>query len=1517
MCECMAEGFAIRHRGAHVRDQIRRLELLAPCNAPRSPSSTSNDKSNESSSCRPLAPPRVARDLANRSDRHIEPTSPLSSFPASLDKVQDFANVFGNLTVWIDTSMHRCVYHAGYDKIHLYVAFLHCFLLEMLPQNDQVHRGMQQLEAYVRYLSTSEVDETGHTMVNATEGNATNAKHHAVPPTTATTSPRIPGVRTDRLSPKMNVQSAVLIPQMLSSSMQSPRVHSPRVARAKQLHDSQPQQQQPTAPPGTPGKREPSGKKPQLTYPKRKKIVQMSDHEEAILELVLYFDEVLRKMGDQRNPVSGEKVKQDALSYTEQWVLLTSEAKVRILRQLKKQLSRRDFFPCSSAYNSVASSLVSKAGEEESALGLISVLTAAQSVHTTSGSKGDDKHHHKMDLASYFSLVLLCLHESIRRVGVFSLELAEFARKVVCEDSLALCEDMFTTISKRQKLAQQQLSALKQSKLVLQQSVREIEDEIQRLQSQNMRSLNMCNLEKQELVHLEREEQWHGHCKSLIVNCIAELQDSVNIPAWLQTPSNPLHGRNDDDDEGIAPLHQSNALQTRSSDYQRLAPGFAAFHFRLRFQVVYIAHLALLCRSYLHLHERRSVREVMNSTSIDHSGDQLDAQTAAHENDWQQQSLHFLSETGSVTNFLSFNPINNSMERISLSELHTLREINDALRAIETLYAETGATSGQDHSQDSSAPSTSSASSSAQRRVRRPRLQRRSFGTQFPAVGAGDTRGFLRSLSYCTIAATTLSSLSSSFLPVGLSTKLQADIEAHRENVVVLGSGRRRSSVAFRDREARGMVSNQPQIRLNKAVLKFPKHVKDLLVLPLLEGEAFSGDASRSIATSMSKDEIIEKIHWVYRMALDNAYASSSSSGSTAALNLLPVSLCNPMEATSSSRQPSAWTCEHFVDFIYANIFDAERGGVYECEREFVRFFASIQLFLTNSSPSTAGPPPGNAPSGPILNSQSSMLATETIYLFALLTKLYHSQTKHDGKRKQLPSRVFPVLFYCQRVLLHVSVSKKAIQSSGISLDVWSVASEEMVCWGLPHSSQQTAATASSSKRGLSTLPGAGNSTPFVLLESVKVLLLHVASFSPAAEVVSAMLEERFRFLLEKSTLATVSLLTPVTPGSYHSSSSTTPAAAGPTSKVPNGQLAEAPILPMDLAVTTIVRAWIEVHDEIERRLGVTLQGALADAGGRISFEEFVHVMTAYGGSQGYSTAGTGGTNSSGSSSSISRSRLAQIYASSVAKSRVSRRDPGEGAQWRHLLHAVVDDVDIMGMHERFLSVDFRSIHHALLSVNNASSPLGQLSTWLLGAKNLVGTTQALQKSWSLHRQTMKEHIALAFQAENALDGVRCWQSTKMRFEKVQQILGADQSPKPRHSVVGACSVASTAATVSSSTTEKDKVNARREEKSARSALAEKEFENDELEVAWKAYYLLQWDHTRAHHLADQVRLKQQRSQKQVQSPSSNNPTTLSTAASSQATQQHSVPASSTKAEELRPQRPVPPRTPHHRVHRS
>lgn len=1633
----MAEGFAIRNRVAHLPDHVRRLELISgtphsPPNATANHAAVTTDGSSSpcrDTSFRPLATPQFARDLVTRLQH--APALPLATLggsdtdnkPERADSHSHdaLANVFGNLSVWIDVNLHKCAFHVGFDKIHLYALFLRCFLDDLLPQDAKVQRALQQLDAYVRYLSSNvhtdplthvSGSSTSHAQLPATHVKGSSGASFPL------ASPRQPALRTDRLLPKASFQSAALVPQMLSPRktgiVQSPRQHRHTTEQAL-TGDQQPQQQQQ----GRVKLKTPQ----QLTYPSRKKIVHMSDHEERILELVLYFEETLRKMGGSQNlcktksSTNTKVASNGAIEYTTQWLLLSSDEKHRVLRRRKRQLARHEFFPCAAAYNSVASALVNGNGNN-SELELISALIAARStsgVPVSSSSKppgSEDRHSHKMELASYFSLIALCLHEAIRRVSVFSLELAEFAWKVLCDDALALCESMFATIIRSQKQSQKQLRALKAAKMELQQQILDLEGEIQRLQTQNMRSLTMCNLEKQEFLHLEREEQWHGHCKALIVDCVAQLQGAVNTSTWLQKQavqgSEGEGGETEgddttDDSQGVDDGGgNGESRQRHLGDYQRLAPGFAAFHFRNRFQVIYVAHLALLCRSYLHLHERRGVRDVMSSTSISSpttnsssstTGGSAGGDTMYHlfsqtgGDDWyQSQQQHQTGERGSVAAttgsfFLGSAAVSshrgsiNPMEKISLSELHTLREINDALRAIEVLYAETGASSSS--SNESLVPGSSEADAKKPK-LRRPRALQRSFGTQFPAMDAGNAHSFLRSLSYCTIAATTLSassSLSSSstvtFLPAGVSAKLQADIEAHHEKVVVMpvGSGRRRSSARFKGASEASAMANassssssshqqQPQIRLNKALLKLPRHVRELLVLTLVlkpdeasKQQFPAADPARSIATCMSKHELVDKIHRIYRLALDNAYTTgfSSSSGS----DMLPVSLAvNHFPAATGSQ--AAWTtCESFVEFVYCLFFEAENGDLERCEREFVRFFASIQLFLDNSSSSSLSSSSSSAsisnPTTPSSSSASvgvSSLAHETIFLFALLTKLFHLQSEPEAnkqqqqqrERKALPSRVFAVLFYCQRVLLHVSVSKKLIENSGFSMDVWALqTAEDMNNWGRragmpPPVVTKPVLPSSPSKRTqvVTSNANAKSSTPFVLLESVKALLLHVVSFAFAPDVAS-LLEEKYQLLLDKSVVATVSLVTPMTPGPYNLSHSSS--ASSSSGNAPNGQLSEAQILPMDLAVSTIVRCWVHVHFAVEHQLGITLQGALMDrSDGRLVFEEFVHVMTAQTSANGNQSSGSMG--SMGSASTLSRARLAQIYAAAQAKasgsleifSLSSNRSNASPPHWKQLLSAVVDNVDILGMHERFVSVDFRSIQQSLLAPG--SSPMGSfpLTSWLLGSSTPSrsgGTTQALLKSWQLHHKSMRDHIALAFQAESALDGVRCWQTGTLRLDKVQSLLAQttheanssrDSRKKRRSAMAGAPGVIDAVASEKegplSAAMAIGNASARTEDEGIQ------ELEPEPLSVAWKAYQLLQWDHARAHHFADQVRIKQQRMQKNAILLSTLGTTTalqsvaVGSSGGAQSVQQQQQPQPLLlpgKAEEIRPQRPALP----------
>lgn len=1562
----MMDGFAIRSRGAHLPDHVRRLECISdPASSPRSPcsiSATSNTAPRTErtratgTSFRPLAVPQFARDIASRVPL-ADSTNPRVSAQSSASPAtgaradREFANAFGNLSVWVDAHVRKCVFHAGFDKARVYLVFLQCLLDEIAPQDDEVQRSMHDLDAYIQYLSTastsvgsdSSESDNRHARVALQSPRASGSsslRYHAL-------SPRpVPALRLDRLSSKANFPTAALVPQLLQQ-------RSPRLTRSSQsgrLHRQHQQQQH-------------------LVSPPVKKIVQMSDHEERILELALYFDETLR---------SANKGAKDARSeFTAQWLLLTTTERHRVLRQRKRQLARQTFFLCSAAASAASSRSVEAATAKHTQLSngleLIDALTTARAAAaavpgSSKGSSDDSCASNKMELASYFSLVLLCLHDALQRVGVFSLELADFASKVLCDDTLALCDAMFATILAAQHAAAQQLQARKAAKAALQQQIVDLEAEILRLQTQNMRSLEMCSLEQHELAHLEREEQWHGHCKALVIDCIAHLQDTMHTPAWLQ--ASPLPDSVLERDDPFAPslVTGNSSHSAGQSDYQRLAPGFAAFAFHARLQVEYIAHLALLCRSYLHLHERRGVRDVLNSTAITQAASTASDSVADTHNqsigadDWP---LHGTPDVGGAGSY--FLPTtggssgnNNPMERISLSELHTLRELNDALRAIEVLYAETGATSAGSGAMKASNKLT----------LRCPRPQTRSVGTQFPVMGANSARSFLRSLSYCTIAATTISSAPSSslgFLPAGASVKLQAEIQAHRENVIVAapsGSGRRRSSVRFKATAADGGSVNQPppQIRLNKAVLKLPRHIRELLVLPLVRSNTagrdasedgasvFPADAPSSIAPCLSAREAVDKIHWVYRLALDNAYTSSSSSTSSA--EMLAVSLHSVSQATG------VWGTANFVEFIYASLLDSAGGDLERCEREFVQFFASIQLCLasitlppgvsasiaSSSSASTGG----NGPGGALPPTMS-----EALVLFGLLTQLVHLQrTERTGGSSSgarvtrsalpfqavspLPSRVFPVAFYVQRVLLHVAVSRKQIESSGFSLDVWTLASaDEVNSWGR---SSPLAATAAAGASAQSKRATAAANSLYVLLESVKVLLLHVASFALVPDV-SALLDERYQFLLDKSLLVTVALLTPVTPGAYTLS---TPSVAMASGTAPNGQLAEAQVVPMDLAVATIVRAWLDMHSDVEHRVGITLRGALMDSADKLLFDEFVHVMTApvvaaaatqqhhhFDLSNG---SATGGSSSSGASATVvgglSHARLAQIYADAQATEACSTRDAAmsrHGVHWTSLLRAVVDRVDIMGMHERFSSVDFRSIQQALLAPNSmiasSHSAMGGAfaSAWLLGSANRGGaTTQALIKSWRLHHATMREHITLAFQADSALDGVRSWQTGTLRLERVEALLQHRAVERGRSSwqrqKAKTKALESPRRVSSSSNTsapvdptdiaalpvdkDKDKDKVRSELRtSAEDKSASVELEPEVLSVAWKAYQLLQWDHVRAHQFADQVHLKQQRMQTTLAA-------TAPTTASSAALAPGAAPAA--KTDEVRPQRPAP-----------
>lgn len=1531
------DGFALRHRGVHLPDHLRRLEFIS--SSPRSPQHTGSRIATRAAAAgsgspkaprfQPLAPPQFAHDFLRRCEPLAAPTGDGNSAPPP--STADLANAFANLSVWIDASLRKCAFHAGFDKIHVYALFLECFLDEVAPQSVLVQRHMQELHAYIQYLSTacSSGDTNSESLTNRKDA-------VAVGDLTSAVSPRQPAVlRLDRLSPKANFQAAALVPHMLQQLSPRSTPASPRLVRGiAQLGRSEDARRA-------------------LAYPKRKRIVQMSDHEEHVLELALYFDETLRtKMAKSPAATKGGRpsrattgVSMNDGECTAQWALLSTDERHRVLRRCKKQLAHQAFFPCSGVLAALAPYPGSggRSNPPSEGLHVVRALIAARAAAGSSGKGGGDelgssastnsvhshRYNHKTELASYFSLVLLCLHESVRRVGVFSLELAEFAWKLLCEDTLALCDDMFASILEAQKNARQQVQDLKRAKAELQQQILDTESEILRLQTQNMRSLSMYRLEKLELEHLEREEEWHGHCKALIVDCVSQLRDVVRIPTWLHMTPHSSNEQDADDGELVEPVISSGAELPSHAEYQRLAPGFAAFDFQPRLQVVYISHLAQLCRSFLHLHERRCVRDVMNSTSTTSPGTANDVSAALRQStagsceDWPhgENGSFFLPNNGTATN---------AMEKISLSELHTLREINDALRAVEILYAETGATSGGKPIAVSSRDVDTSASKQV---LRRPRPQTRSIGTQFPVVGTSSARSFLRSLAYCTIVATTFSlsssaTASSSFAPPRMTSKLLAEIGALGESIVAMGSGRRRSSMCFRAAETRAATASalsqpqQPQIRLNKAVLKLPRHIEQVLVLALVRGEesTFPADSVKSVAASLTGSEIVEKIHWIYRLALDSVFGSSSSSaaGTGSASDLLPASLSDQLTADRFA----SWSCANFVDFVYAGFLDAENGNLETCEREFVRFFASIQLFLTNALTSSTSA--GAASAGVAIGGANTPLwVTEAVAMFALLVKLLHlPKNDHSTFRQpQLPSRVFPVLFYVQRVLLHVSVAKKQIETSGFSLDVWTLAPEESGAWGRTAkpstaSSSSSPPLASPSKRASAV---SAASSLFVLLESVKVLMMHVVSFALATDV-GALLEERYQFLLEKSTTATVSLMTPTTPGLYN------PNATPFTSSASNGHLAETQIVPMDLAVATIVRAWIQIHNDVEHRLGITLQGALADAHGRISFEEFAHVMVAH------SSAAQQASTHHSSSSALSSARLAQIYATAQARESAMKAATGGTSHWTYLLDAVVETVDIMGMHERFLNVDFRSIQHSLLapsSVGSGKAIGGSLaSSWLLGSAIRGGaTTHALLKSWNLHHKSMSDHVALAFQADSALDGVRCWQTGRLRLDKVQRLLRLGRSSatgkllneETRMALTSGSTDGSDAAPTTSAAGIKGKgpsgVDVFRSDTSGSGAVPKLDF--DELSVAWKAYQLLQWDHARAHQFADQVRLKQQRMQK--------NAGVSSVSATSSDTARLALPSSpasatqgaAAKEEEIRAQLPLAPSPTHHRRHRA
>ncbi|RLN68078.1 hypothetical protein BBJ28_00001162 [Nothophytophthora sp. Chile5] len=1438
-------SFPLRPRGAHMPEHIRRLDSIVAGAV--------------SASIRPLEPPQFRRDF-------------LSSRSPANDQAADFAPVFANLTVWTDAAVHSAVHHVGHAKMQLYAAFLSSVVDELLPA-ERLRRHVDQLQAYLAYLS-SDSEDADAASEGQEHGDAATARKKASPSAAHVSYVHVKMPPVERGRP----MAALLSPRAVRAIRQG------TTATAGIKHETADAK----APIGQQERAKLSGK----NAFKSVKLVELSDHEEAVLELALFFQESLPSLttGDQParkittpdlfspttpprspsrpaaallSPRAGAATPMKP-SQTERWLLLTADDKRETLQRIKRKLARHEFF------DSSPSTHPRNTSQHEPSYGAACHESLVGGVKPRSPERPAPRPS-KLMLSPYFSLVVLCLHETIRRVGGFSQELAQFAWKVLCEDTTAHFEEMFADVAAQQARTQQELQVLQDSKASLCREIKRVETEIQRLQSQNMRSLGVWNLESEEMGHLEHEEQWHGHCKALILSCLRQLQASVNVTTWLLLPSGPSSvvegediiptralaaaernpsGDGDLEDSSSSHLIQAHdeeedKVQDRTVGYQKLAAGAALFHSNMRVQLVYIAHLLVLCRSFVHLHERRAIREVMDSTALEQpSRDQGGAIDRADTNHREQQlGSPPRSSVGTVDAAAATNPL----QKTSLSELHTLREVNEALRAVEVLYAETGAIHGESMANVAETGNWNNAS----REIRRLPCQHRSVGTQFPAAGDPTAaRAFLRSLAYCTMVVTSLSS-KVVFLPAGAVASVPDVVgeasEPPGQTEDRMGSGRRRGSVSFRANESAGVSPEQPLLRLHKAMKKLPKHMKDLLLLPVLESEPFPADSPFAVAPSLSKDELLQKIHAIYTLVIENAHATESFS----------ISLANPcLQGSGSLRAtnpPQSWTSEAFVEFIYADFLEAAGGDIYSGERAFLCFFSSIQLLLSRRTSSSDGSARsiGAAASATLYGANgTSTVANEAIQFFAVLTK-NHCGT--GAPCSQMHNRTFAVFFYCQRVLLRIMIEKKRFQGGlGLGTDIWVLVPE-----GAGH--------------------GTGSTTRFVLLDSVKVLLLYlVPSLSSSASATSeaeraADLEGHLRLLEERAVLATVSLMTPVTPGPYHStpgSHATDPSC---------GHLTETRVLPMDVAAILLVRAWMAQQALIESKLAIAFQAANTEDDGRVSFAEFAHVLTT-GSGQSPPNAVVGSAYSSPFGSAAARNllppaRLAQMYAMAKACDDTAGGSRGQtcsglqGVRWQQLVWAVTEELDFLGVEERVANVDMRAIQHALVARDGLhSSHVRQLLAWLLVPPPRVGTAAALRKTWRLHCKAMSESFAVAMHSTaNALEGVRCGQSGRLRYGKVQRMLvsAGDAAVIPAtkaagrrdHSRDDTSAVGSPNATPATPTGEAPTT------RSSSTTRTDTQEDGQSLEVSWKAYYYLRLDYTQAHRFAEEARPKQQQKQ--------------------------------------------------------
>ncbi|TMW68457.1 hypothetical protein Poli38472_005925 [Pythium oligandrum] len=169
--------------------------------------------------------------------------------------------------------------------------------------------------------------------------------------------------------------------------------------------------------------------------PKRpKKIIQLSDHEESILELALFYEEAMKQM------TGAQQKKKNMHFWTERWLLVPSRTKTKVLKSVKAKLSRGSFF--------------SNAVGRES--------TPQRSQSSSSTVRLPDRSQLKHD--TLFSIVVLCLQESIRSVSVLSSDAANSAWQVLCEDTLKRVEGTLDLVMEQRGKLQDQLEEMKNSR---------------------------------------------------------------------------------------------------------------------------------------------------------------------------------------------------------------------------------------------------------------------------------------------------------------------------------------------------------------------------------------------------------------------------------------------------------------------------------------------------------------------------------------------------------------------------------------------------------------------------------------------------------------------------------------------------------------------------------------------------------------------------------------------------------------------------------------------------------------------------------------------------------------------------------------------------------------------------------------------------------------------------------------------------------------------------------------------